>query len=454
MLSLIILIVKKNEVVPHNFMIIKNNCVKMNAQKSISKQDRMLSPLLAAVLRIRENTDNQCPDDILRRIESLKIGKVVYHFKAGVSNAQPIPHSSSNGSLSGWRGSRGAGFHSSNSNNSNNSNNSQQVNHNQNSGNPNSPNNLRGSGSANSLAESDSPGFRQSSSWERPLSIRRVPSDNRVSQEYSSPREQSDNSYRRYRGTPPTPSDAPNVSYPAGGRYVSSIVSEKNVEDRIIGHIRSKLNKFSYNNYDSVKSFLEQIMNSGETEFISEFMDLLFAKAGSEEIYCELYARLLSELTEKFPHLVKEVATIYSNYISIFQEARNIPDQGTADYTKFLEAQLRKKFRYGYSHFLAEIYNKNLLPSDAIEITIKAILESLNKLEGDSTNTLLVEEYLSSLLKIITTINVVKSAPYPPYIVNMIDSLKKILDKPTVNTAGYTIKSRFKIMDIVEALPN
>ena len=94
------------------------------------------------------------------------------------------------------------------------------------------------------------------------------------------------------------------------------------------------------------------------------------------------------------------------------------------------------------------------MPSDAIEITIKAILESLNKLEGDSTNTLLVEEYLSSLLKIITTINVVKSAPYPPYIVNMIDSLKKTLDKPTVNTAGYTIKSRFKIMDIVEALPN
>jgi hypothetical protein len=183
-------------------------------------------------------------------------------------------------------------------------------------------------------------------------------------------------------------------------------------------------------------------------------MDLLFTKAAGEEIYCELYARLLSELTQKFPHLVTEIGKIYSNYILIFQEARDIPDQETADYTKFLDAQIKKKFRYGYSHFLAEIYNKNLLPSDAVEVTIKAILESLNNIEKDENNKLLVEEYLASLHKILITINSIKQPPYPPYIENLLDVLKKILNKPKENTAGYTTKARFKIMDIIEYLPN
>jgi hypothetical protein len=363
------------------------------------KQDRMLPAQVAAVLRIRDNKDMTCPQDILARIDNLKIGKVVYQYKSGPANSV-----SSNplNTMNGWRGQRG---------------------------------------------------FRQpmpppqNGSYQ--MSIRRSGSD------HNSLNTREDDSPRRYRGTPSTPSEGGTPTpYPQGGRYVSAIVSEKKVEDRIIGHIRAKLNKFSQNNYEGVKSFLEQIMNSGETEFISEFMDLLFTKAASEENYCELYARLLSELTERFPHLKTEISAIYSNFITIFKEARDVPDQGSADYTKFLEAQERKKFRFGYSNFLAEIYNKNLLPQDAIELVIAAIMDSLNKLERDETNTLLVEEYLVSLYKIVTTLNCAKTAPVPPYIVNLVDKLRTIKEKSKVDTPGYTIKSRFKVMDIIDAIPN
>jgi hypothetical protein len=141
-------------------------------------------------------------------------------------------------------------------------------------------------------------------------------------------------------------------------------------------------------------------MNSGETEFISEFMDLLFTKAASEEIYCELYARLLLELTGKFPHLRTEIKTIYENFLGIFVEARDIPDQSTADYKKFLDAQEKKKFRKGYSHFLAEIYNKGLITSEAIETAVNTIMASLDKLEKDTQyQTLMVHvsQYTRSL---------------------------------------------------------
>lgn len=395
----------------------------------------MLPATVAAVLRIRDCGDNKCPEEILRRIESLKIGKVVYNFKGSTSVSQAPTNSfasSSNQAGGGWRKPQGQG---------------------------------QGQGQAHQ--QQQQPGYRQSSSWERPLAIRRVPSnlsqpeDNRRfhKQPAASPVSQGSQVPSQGQSTQSGQSGQSGQSsqshaFPPGGRYVSSIVSDKKVEDRIIGHIRSKLNKFSSNNYDSVKSFLEQIMDSGETDFLTEFMDMLFTKAAAEEMFCELYSRLLSELTQKFPHLVSEISKIYSNFIAIFQEARDVPDQGSADYKKFLDAQQRKKFRNGYSHFLAEIYNRNLLPQDAIEVTIKIILESLASIEKDATNTLLVEEYLTSLHKIISTIHIVKSPPYPPYIDNMVDALKKIVAKPKEETTGYTIKSRFKIMDILDLLPN
>ena len=400
----------------------------------------MLPATVAAVLRIRDCGDNKCPEEILRRIESLKIGKVVYNFKGSTSVSQAPTNSfasSSNQAGGGWRKPQGQG---------------------------------QGQGQGQAHQQQQQPGYRQSSSWERPLAIRRVPSnlsqpeDNRrfhkqpagspVSQGSQSSQIPSQGQSTQSGQSGQSGQSSQSHAFPPGGRYVSSIVSDKKVEDRIIGHIRSKLNKFSSNNYDSVKSFLEQIMDSGETDFLTEFMDMLFTKAAAEEMFCELYSRLLSELTQKFPHLVSEISKIYSNFIAIFQEARDVPDQGSADYKKFLDAQQRKKFRNGYSHFLAEIYNRNLLPQDAIEVTIKIILESLASIEKDATNTLLVEEYLTSLHKIISTIHIVKSPPYPPYIDNMVDALKKIVAKPKEETTGYTIKSRFKIMDILDLLPN
>ncbi len=357
----------------------------------------MLPVLVEAVLRLRDSNNVKCPPDILKNIEDLKIGKMVYY--KGPAAKSPVQQSSG-----GWRTARGSdtGFRS-------------------------------GAGS----------------NWQDGgVSIRRVPTDHSMSS-------YGDESPQRRFNKPSSPYvEGSGSPYMAGGRYVSNIIMDKPVEDRIIGHIRAKLNKFSLNNYDAVKSFLEQIMTSSETQFITEFMDLLFTKAASENIYCSLYARLLSELTEKFPHLKTEITTIYKNFIAIFQEARDIPDQGSEDYAKFLDAQEKKKFRQGYSHFLAEIYNKGLLPFDAMEITISAILESLNKLQKDDTNTLLVEEYLVSLSKIVTTLEITRSAPYPPYIVNMLDMLKTTMKKPRTETVGYTMKSRFKVMDIIDAMPN
>jgi ATP-dependent exoDNAse (exonuclease V) beta subunit len=73
----------------------------------------------------------------------------------------------------------------------------------------------------------------------------------------------------------------------------------------------NKLNKFSLTNYSEVKEFLEQILDNNETEFLHNFIQLVFKKASNEPTFCPLYAKLVSELSAKYGFFKKELYDIY-----------------------------------------------------------------------------------------------------------------------------------------------
>ena len=177
----------------------------MNTQKQLTKQDRMIPPKVAAVLSIRDNKDMECPLDIINRIESLKIGKMVYHFK---SLQQSVPTNS-------WRSKNREG------------------------------------GFRNTIQNA-----AVSNSWDRPTNIRKVTSDVSLSSNDESP-------YRRFRNSP-SPADTPVSPLPPGGRYVSSIVSDKKVEDLMQDVI------FTYT--DLYKKFTD------DADFKRQYLDFVFDK--------------------------------------------------------------------------------------------------------------------------------------------------------------------------------
>jgi len=84
-------------------------------------------------------------------------------------------------------------------------------------------------------------------------------------------------------------------------RYVSRFKNSTTpVEERILNQvILNKLNKFSEVNYEEIKQFLKQILDSDDTVFLKEFMQLVFRKAASEPVFCPLYAQLICELSSQ-----------------------------------------------------------------------------------------------------------------------------------------------------------
>lgn len=170
----------------------------------------------------------------------------------------------------------------------------------------------------------------------------------------------------------------------------------------MLDRIRDKMNKFSPVTYDAIKGWLVQLLDSGETDFLSGFIELVFEKAASEAPFTTLYARLLTELRAAFPHINVELRRIFEAFLSVFVEAAEEPDAASAAYAAYLTLRERRKFRRGYATFLAEIAKLGVLTGEDILNTCDVILKGLEAARVTEGQQQLCEEYadcLGSLLK-------------------------------------------------------
>lgn len=186
-------------------------------------------------------------------------------------------------------------------------------------------------------------------------------------------------------------------------KYVSKYrkTSEK-VEDTILNTILlGKLNKFSELNYAEIKEFVTHIIDGGQTEMIKCFMKLVFQKAASEEMFCPLYAKLLSELSSRYPVLLTEMANLYSVYIAIFEE---VPESKAENYNDVCKQNVEKKYRRGYSQFLAELIKHNVIDNDVFMKTVMTIINQVETNIKTKEALKLNEEYADCLMKIMKAI--------------------------------------------------
>jgi len=205
-------------------------------------------------------------------------------------------------------------------------------------------------------------------------------------------------------------SEAPSATAAAGTprrsgttpRYQSQFKnSSQPVEDKILNNIiLSKLNKFCPATYNDIREFLYQILGSGEadlSEMTRQFMLLVFKKAAAEEIYCGLYAKLLSEISERYAVILVEMHKLQENYLSIFDEVQE--KEVGEEYATFIEKNIEKKYRRGYSQFIAELSKLEIINLSCLESTFKRIFECIQKNAIVANKHTLIEEYIDCLLR-------------------------------------------------------
>jgi len=191
----------------------------------------------------------------------------------------------------------------------------------------------------------------------------------------------------------------PTTNEKNAGRYVSKFTNTGSpIEDKILNQvILNKLNKFSQANYQEVKGFLQQILDSNEYDFLRDFMMLVFKKAASEPTFCPLYARMIHELSGTYTSLLVELENLYVEYLTIFEE---VNETTCKDYEQFVQRNREKLHRLGYSQFLGELMSIGILHQPQILKLYTTIFQQI-KLQGAIVEgkQQLLEEYVDCLLR-------------------------------------------------------
>jgi hypothetical protein len=261
------------------------------------------------------------------------------------------------------------------------------------------------------------------------------------------------------------------VPYAMANKYVSKFKKNcEKVEDTILNTIiLGKLNKFSEQNYDEIKEFITHIIDSGETDMIKCFMKLVFEKAASEEIFCPLYAKLLGQLSARYPILLSEMANLYSQYMEIFEE---IPEGNAANYNEVCKRNVEKKYRRGYSQFLAELIKHDVIDIDVFMKTVVKIITQVELNSRAKEAVKLNEEFADCLMKIMKAIRDEKKLNDKGYIIyddsdeeddNKIRQIRQLLKgdvfqriapltQRDAERVGISNKTRFTILDIYESI--
>ena len=247
-----------------------------------------------------------------------------------------------------------------------------------------------------------------------------------------------------------SPSPSPAVHATSGyvkfkSKFKKDAATANELDDRILGHIRAKINKFSAQNYKKILNFLRQNMDSEEKEFLEQFMALIFSKAAEEDTFVALYAQLLADLTPEFPFLKGEMQKLFTRYLDVFTDAEGMQDQTSAEYGKFLDATKRKTHRRGYSLFIAQIASKGLITEKELLDTTLAVARSLITNAPDAEQKLLVEELADCLTNIMGVAHKSLNAFEPMRV--MMAELKSLTAKAPADLPGLSFKSRFALMD-------
>lgn len=244
----------------------------------------------------------------------------------------------------------------------------------------------------------------------------------------------------------------------ASPRYQSQFKnSSQPVEDKILNNIiLSKLNKFCPTTYNEIRDFLYQILGSddaGVCDMIRQFMLLVFKKAASEELYCSLYAKLLSEISERYKVILDEMNLLQENYLAIFDEVEE--KEQHEKYDTFIEKNIEKRYRQGYSQFIAELSTLEIIKLSQLEETFKRIFDSISKNGVEPEKRTLIEEYIDCLLRMSRVFKKKRS----PFIVAAKHSLmglstpylEEILGKKEMYKS-VSPKARFILMDVKDNL--
>lgn len=253
-------------------------------------------------------------------------------------------------------------------------------------------------------------------------------------------------------GRPPPPRAATSSATGGAGRYQSKFTTGGNMDDKILNTIiGNKLNAFTPLTYNDTRDFIYQILDSGETEFIRDFVEKVFKKATQEEVYCAAFAKLIAEIAHRYPVMYEEMRKYHSQFLSIFD---SVDSHGAeTDYAVLVR---EKQYRMGYGQFLSELACLNTLEKGDLLAMVEKCMGQITVLAAQEGKGKAVEEYVDCLVRLTKSLKE-KSRGFFGQVredlaARILPVTTPFIEKKasTSESLSITPKSRFGMMDLAD----
>lgn len=241
----------------------------------------------------------------------------------------------------------------------------------------------------------------------------------------------------------------------AVGRYQSKFTTGGDMNDKILNSIiGNKLNSFTPITYNDTRDFIYQIMDSGETEFIKDFVEKVFAKATLEQLYCALFAKLIAEIAHQYPVMYEEMKRYHEEFLKVFEDvSEEVSSVSGPDSDKIIK---QRQYRLGYGQFISELASLNALEKDQLLAMVAKVMDKIWTLTAEEDKTKTVEEFIDCIFRLTKSLR----EKSPKFFASVKDEMKvRIMEKASSiieRTAGprpsLSVKARFGLMDLKDIL--
>ena len=202
------------------------------------------------------------------------------------------------------------------------------------------------------------------------------------------------------------------------------------------------LNKININNYDKMK---KNILDKCKDKSILEYtVENMFTKAVSQPGFCDCYVKLYKDLMsvedESNDCLVSNlISGKCDSYLDIFKSETKEDDLDEYEYHK------QKDYVKGYSQFIGELHNNQVIGINKIKLFIDSIIQNVDIHKNNAEMNNNTEEYINSLYIIIRCIGD-KTSQIENYV-----EIQSKFEKYSKDSQ-LTSKGKFKFMDICDLL--
>jgi hypothetical protein len=240
----------------------------------------------------------------------------------------------------------------------------------------------------------------------------------------------------------------------AVGRYQSKFTTGGNMDDKILNTIiGNKLNAFTPLTYNDTRDFIYQILDSGETEFIRDFVEKVFKKATQEEVYCAVFAKLIAEIAHRYPVMYEEMRKYHTQFLSVFD---SVDSSGTeTDYAVLVR---EKQYRMGYGQFLSELACLNTLDKADLLAMVEKCMGQIVILAPQEGKGKAIEEYIDCLVRLTKSLKEKSRGFFRQVREEMGSHIIPVTTPYIQKTAGseksvsVTPKARFGMMDLTDCV--